>query len=247
MSIIFSFRYYFKGELACSRSSTVRNWVYLQVFKRSIMNNITNIHYGPLPADSPYVKPFRFHYTQNGNQKSWDLLKVHDSVSIVIFNVTRKKLVFVKQFRPAVYHGIISSDGVQPGNIDMTKYPPEIAVTLELCAGIIDKPISIVEIAREEILEECGYDIPVDRIEEIIRYRSGVGTSGSEQTLFYAEVTDADKVPAAGGGVDDEMIDVVEYDLVEARKLTEKGTVITSPPSFLFGLLWFFMNRAPKN
>uniref|UniRef100_A0A182FPU7 Uridine diphosphate glucose pyrophosphatase NUDT14 n=2 Tax=Nyssorhynchus TaxID=44543 RepID=A0A182FPU7_ANOAL len=211
------------------------------------MNNITDIHYGPLPADSPYVKPFRFHYTQNGKQKSWDLLKVHDSVSIVIFNVTRRKLVFVKQFRPAVYHGIISGDGVEPGSIDMKKYPPEIAVTMELCAGIIDKPISIVEIAREEILEECGYDVPVDRIEQIIRYRSGVGTSGAEQTLFYTEVTDADKVSTAGGGVDDEIIDVVEYGIEEARQLTAKGTVITSPPSFLFGLMWFLANRAPKD
>ncbi|XP_050085085.1 uridine diphosphate glucose pyrophosphatase NUDT14-like [Anopheles aquasalis] len=213
----------------------------------TIMNNITDIHYGPLPADSPYVKPFRFHYTQNGKQKSWDLLKVHDSVSIVIFNVTRRKLVFVKQFRPAVYHGIISGDGVEPGSIDMNKYPPEIAVTMELCAGIIDKPISIAEIAREEILEECGYDVPVDRIEQIIRYRSGVGTSGAEQTLFYTEVTDADKVSSAGGGVDDEIIDVVEYGIEEARQLTAKGTVITSPPSFLFGLMWFLANRAPKD
>lgn len=129
----------------------------------------------------------------------------------------------------------------------MKKYPPEIAVTMELCAGIIDKPISIVEIAREEILEECGYDVPVDRIEQIIRYRSGVGTSGAEQTLFYTEVTDADKVSTAGGGVDDEIIDVVEYGIEEARQLTAKGTVITSPPSFLFGLMWFLANRAPKD
>ena len=66
----------------------------------SAIDKVTNITYGPLPQDSPYVKPFRFHYTQNGKEKSWDLLKVHDSVSIIIFNVTRKVLVFVKQFRP---------------------------------------------------------------------------------------------------------------------------------------------------
>ncbi|XP_058062079.1 uridine diphosphate glucose pyrophosphatase NUDT14-like [Anopheles bellator] len=210
------------------------------------MNDITDIRYGPLPADSPYVKPFRFHYTQNGKQKSWDLLKVHDSVSILIFNVTRQKLVFVKQFRPAVYHSILSRDGVEPGNIDMKKYPPEIGVTMELCAGIIDKPLSIAEIAREEVLEECGYDVPVERLEEIVSYRCDVGTSGAQLTLFYTEVTDADKVSTAGGGVGDEIIDVVEYDIDDARKLTTKGTVITSPPSFLFGLLWFLTNRAPK-
>lgn len=44
-------------------------------------------------------------------------------------------------------------------------------MTLELCAGIVDKDLSLVEIAREEVLEECGYDVPVERIEEIMTYR----------------------------------------------------------------------------
>lgn len=64
------------------------------------MENITKIRYSPLPPDSPYVKPFRMYYVQNGKEKNWDLLKVHDSVSIIILNKTRNKLVFVKQFRP---------------------------------------------------------------------------------------------------------------------------------------------------
>lgn len=70
----------------------------------------------------------------------------------------------------AVYHGIISSEGAE-NNIDLEKYPPKIGVTLELCAGIVDKELPLVEIAREEILEECGYDIPANRIEEIMTYR----------------------------------------------------------------------------
>ncbi|XP_055617545.1 uridine diphosphate glucose pyrophosphatase NUDT14-like [Toxorhynchites rutilus septentrionalis] len=212
------------------------------------MNDISNIYYGPLPPDSPYVKPFRFHYTQNGKEKSWDLLKVHDSVSIVILNTSRQKLVFVRQFRPAVYHGLVCAEAGDDGrSIDMKKYPPSLAVTLELCAGIVDKPIPLIEIAREEILEECGYDVPVERIEEVISYRSGVGTSGSLQTLFYVEVTDGDKVPSGGGGVDDEIIEVAEYSVEEARKLLQKGNVLTSPPSFLFGVLWFLTNRVHAN
>ena len=50
----------------------------------------------------------------------------------------------------------------------------------------------------------------------------------------------------AGGGVDDEMIEVVEMSLKDAWKLVEQGSVHTSPPSFLFGVLWFLTNRAPK-
>jgi hypothetical protein len=34
--------------------------------------------------------------------------------------------------------------------------------------------------------------------------------------------------------VDDEIIEIVEYSLDEARKLIEKGTSHTSPPTFLY-------------
>lgn len=158
-------------------------------FSTERMEKISKIWLGKLPPDSLYVKPFRLFYVQNGVEKNWDLLKVHDSVSIILFNKTRNRLIFVKQFRPgkkvfhslefdstltllsAVYHGVVSSAGDSVEQIDLEKYPPKIGVTVELCAGIVDKDLSLVEIAREEVLEECGYDVPVERIEEIMTYR----------------------------------------------------------------------------
>lgn len=209
------------------------------------MEKIEKVWMGPLPPDSPYVKPFRFYFIQNGVEKNWDLLKVHDSVAIIIYNKTRNVLVFVKQFRPAVYHGVVTSSGREFEDIDLKEFPPKIGVTMELCAGIVDKNKSWIEIAREEVLEECGYDVPVERIEEVITYRSGVGSSGAQQVLYYCEVTDEDKT-SGGGGVDGEIIEVVEYSLEEARKFVSKGANINSPPSCLFGVLWFLTNRAPK-
>lgn len=206
------------------------------------MEDVKDIRYGPLPEDSPYVKPFRLYYIQNGKEKNWDCLKVHDSVAIIIFNVTRKKLVLVKQFRPAVYYGIVSED--DPHNIDYEKYPPSIGVTVELCAGIIDKEKSVKEIAQEEVLEECGYNVPLEKIEEVLVYRSGVGTSSAVQSLFYCEVTDDEKVNQ-GGGVDDEIIEIAEYSIEEIEARMKPGNILTSPPSFLFGILWFLTNKAP--
>lgn len=116
----------------------------------------------------------------------------------------------------------------------------------ELCAGIIDKDLPTNEIAREELIEECGYDVPVDRIEEVMQFRSGVGTTGSLQTLYYCEVNDSDKVEGSGGGVGDEIIEVVEIPLNEAKEIIKQGTKHTSPPGFLFGILWFLTNKAPK-
>ncbi|TMW48909.1 hypothetical protein DOY81_006004 [Sarcophaga bullata] len=210
------------------------------------MDKISKIWIGPLPQDSPYVKPFRFYYVQNGKEKNWDLMKVHDSVSIIIYNTTRQKLIFVKQFRPAVFHGIVTTDGGNISNVDLEKYPPSLGVTMELCAGIVDKEKSWKEIAKEEILEECGYEVPLERVEEVMTYRSGVGSQGSKQTMYYCEVTDADKC-SSGGGVDDELIDVVELSIEEAHKMVQQGSVNNSPPSCLLGVMWFLMNKAQTN
>lgn len=118
-------------------------------------------------------------------------------------------------------------------------------MTTELCAGIVDKAKSLVEIAAEEVEEECGFSVAPERLEQILTYRSGVGTSGALQTLFYCEVEDHDRT-TSGGGVDGEMIEVVEYSLAEARQMVTQGATVTSPPSCLMGILWFLANKAPK-
>lgn len=81
------------------------------------MEDVTNMYISPLP-DSPYVKPFRFNYTQNGKAKSWDLLEVHDSVAIVVFNITRKRMIFVKQFRPGILSNYLMPPSYQNSDAD---------------------------------------------------------------------------------------------------------------------------------
>lgn len=50
--------------------------------------------------------------------------------------------------------------------------PASAGVTYELCAGLVDKPhLSLEEIARQEVLEECGYDVPADKLRRITSYR----------------------------------------------------------------------------
>lgn len=63
--------------------------------------------------------------------------------------------------------------------------------------------------------------------------------------MYYCEVTDDDK-SHAGGGIEDEIIEVIEFTIEETKKIfTQKG-VINSPPSSLMGILWFMANKAPK-
>lgn len=65
--------------------------------------------------------------------------------------------------------------------------------------------------------------------------------------MYYCEVTDADKVTGAGGGVDDELIDVEELSIDEAKEMLTQGKEHTSPPAFLLGILWFLTNKAPES
>lgn len=177
---------------------------------RERMLNLTEIKLCALPTDSFWLRPKRMKFLQDGKEKNWDLMRSHDSVSMVVFNITRKKLIFVRQFRPAAYYACL------PENIDvidLKKYPPTLGLTLELCAGIVDKNKSLAEIAQDELKEECGYEAPLSAFKKIITYRynlanilifsvdqnnehkfknfiRSISFTTSKQTLFYVEVTD---------------------------------------------------------
>jgi UDP-sugar diphosphatase len=203
------------------------------------MNKVKDVVIKPLDK-SIYLQPHTMHFTQNGLKRTWDLLEVHDSVAILLHNIQRNTLIFVKQFRPPVYYGSIPEED-RKNEIDVNKYPPDLGVTLELCAGLVDKDSSLLQIAKEEVLEECGYDVPLSSLIKIGSYRSGVGTLGSLQTAYYCEVSDEMKV-SQGGGVGDEIIDVVEMTVPEVKEYVRQDK-LPSPPSFLFAIYWFLLNK----
>ncbi len=75
-----------------------------------------------------------------------------------------------------------------------------------------------------QILEECGYDVPLSKVEAVQTCLAAVGISGERMTLFYAEVEDSMKRSGSGGGVaeEGEMIETVEMSLDEARWVLKK-------------------------
>ncbi|EFN84750.1 uridine diphosphate glucose pyrophosphatase [Harpegnathos saltator] len=208
-----------------------------------IRERILDLHdvcMGQIPQDSPWIRTVRVHYTQSGQRKQWDVIRAHDSVTMVIFNTTRKKLVFVRQFRPAVYCWSLPE---KQNEIDVERYPAALGLSLELCAGIIDKDKPLVEIAKEELEEECGYEAPISAFTQIITYRSSASAS-AKQTLFYVEVTDDMLVhPGGGSEAEGELIEVVEFSVPELKDYV-KSKEITSPSSFLFGITWFLLNKS---
>ncbi|XP_076872980.1 uridine diphosphate glucose pyrophosphatase NUDT14 [Brachyhypopomus gauderio] len=241
------------------------------------MEQISNIQVVPC-ASSNYLRPFTVRYSQNGTKKSWDFMRTHDSVSVLIFNTTSHCFVLVKQFRPAVYMCEWEKstppppqpEGAQGEEACLAPAPDEppapgegqegeavsgrpdqppasAGVTFELCAGLVDKPdLSLEEIARQEVLEECGYDVPVAKLRRITSFRSGVGVTGAKQTMFYAEVSDEDRVSDGGGKPQEgELIEVVKVPLHEAMTFAYDES-IPKTMGVIFSFIWFHSNMSPK-
>jgi len=186
------------------------------------MSSIKDISLEPL-KEAKFVKTTMMHYTQGGVKKSWEIADVHDSVSILIYHKNKKAFILVKQMRPAVY--LKNGDGF----------------TYELCAGICDKDISLAEIASEEILEECGYEVSASQLERVTAFYTAVGFAGSSQTLYYAEVDESMK-KHEGGGIEHEDIEVIELSIKEAQTFIFDESKAKTP-GIMFSFMWWFKNH----
>jgi len=188
-----------------------------------MQNNIKNFTVEKL-EEGKFLKAKLARYIQNGKQKTWELLKTYDSVAILIYDKDKDAFVLVKQFRPAVYMNNTTG------------------MTIELCAGIIDKDLSLKEIAKEEVEEECGYKVELENIEKITSFHSSVGISGSKQNLYYVEVDKSMRV-SDGGGIDDEEIEVIFLPREKAKAfIFDENYVITS--GLMFAFLWWIENKS---
>lgn len=170
--------------------------------------------------DSEYIKPKSMFYMHNSVQKRWDIVDTHNSVAILLYHKPLDSFVFVKQFRPSIY--LKNNDGF----------------TYELCAGIIDKEKSVKEIAKEEVLEETGYDVPLENLQKISSFYTAVGFAGGRQTLYYAELDDSMKVNE-GGGIDCENIEVIYLKREETMAFMFDENIATTS-GLMFALMWYF-------
>ncbi|EFA04948.1 uridine diphosphate glucose pyrophosphatase NUDT14 [Tribolium castaneum] len=203
------------------------------------MENLSDVHLTDF-IPSIYTTPCTLRYTQNGKPLERGIFAERNGVLIIVYNKTQNALTLVRQFRPSVYLSRIPQ-GDRVGTIDTGKYPASLGITLEFCAGLEDKTAPTEQIAREEILEECGYDVPLEKLEKIATFKNLTETTGARSTMYYCEVTDDMRV-AQGGGVDDEIIDVVEMPVEEVLEYAQQGYV-NSPMNFMFGLQWFLYHK----
>ena len=115
-----------------------------------------------------------------------EVLKTGNSVAAIIKDTTKNKYIFVSQYRPG-------SEGLM----------------VEIFAGKIDEGEKPEEAIKREIMEETGYK--VDAIKHLNDCYTSPGRVDEVMSIFYVEVSD--KVNE-GGGVDDELIDIVEVEML---------------------------------
>lgn len=178
--------------------------------------------------DNPkFVKPILINYSYKGEYRYWEAVATHDSVAVLLWHRDRDAFVLVKQLRATVLNKN-AQDGMM----------------YELCAGIVDKAKSNVEIAKEEVLEECGYDIALQNFQKIGSFYTSVGISGTHQTIYYASCDDSMMVND-GGGLAEEDIEVIYIPLKDAKEFMfdenyQKTTGV------LMAFYWFFDNVFDK-
>lgn len=186
-------------------------------------NIIDNLQIKDL-TDTKYIKPIKVEFTQNGIKKSWEAVRSHDSVSVLLYHVDRKAFLLVKQFRVPVYL-----------NDNSIKF------TYELCAGLIDKNKSIEQIVVEEIDEECGFKVEVENLIKVTSFFTNVGISGARQYLYFATICDEQKIHE-GGGINDEQIELFYLPIFDCEEfLLDENKAKT--PGLIFSIYWFLKNQ----
>ena len=168
-----------------------------------------------------FIKPIAIEYELNGLQRTWEAVITHDSIAILLYHTQKDAFVIVKQLRVPVLNAN-KTDGMM----------------YELCAGIVDKEMSLTQIAQEEVLEECGYDLPLESLQRISSFYTSVGISGSKQTFFYAQIDNSMRV-SNGGGLADEDIEVIYIPLAKAKSFMFNESM-QKTPGLLMAFYWWF-------
>lgn len=187
------------------------------------------------PNDNPkFVKTEAIHYTRGSKLAKtavWERIVSHDTVHILVNNIDTKELLLVKQVRLPVLAKGNHVDGV----------------TIEACAGIIDKYLSVYTsplnraqlIAIDEVREELGYLTVSTRLTKLPLYINSTGGSAATAYPFYCEVTDADYL---GQQLEDsEDIAVLALPYSEVKEFLANTTNTDASTRYL--LQWFLLNK----
>ncbi len=142
---------------------------------------------------------------EHNNNFSRLRLKREDASAVLILNTETDKVILTKQFRYAI----------------SSKIKEQI---IEIVAGKIDEGEEPLQAAIREVEEEVGYRIKPENIKLLVSCFASPGYSSEQFYIYYATVTNVDKI-SEGGGLKTEHISVVEMSSTEFKGLIKTGNI----------------------
>lgn len=132
---------------------------------------------------------YDYHFS-NGEWKnvSRECYNRGDGAAILLFNLKKSTVILTRQFRMPVFEN---------NRVD--------AMSIEVCAGALDKNENPETCIIREVEEEVGYKIK--EVVEVIQAYMSPGALTEKLYLFTAEITEDMKV-SSGGGLDSEKEDI---------------------------------------
>jgi ADP-ribose pyrophosphatase len=156
----------------------------------------------------------------NDGGENFSRLRVNrpDASAVLVFNTETKKIIMTRQFRYAI------SEKSKP--------------IYEIVAGKIDKGEEPLQAAIRETEEEIGYRVKPGNIKHLVSCFASPGYSSERFHLYYAEVTNTDKINDGGGMKNEnENIEVVELALNDFKDLINSGK-IEDAKTYVAGLMF---------
>ncbi len=174
------------------------------------MNKLKNITYNTL--SNAWATLNRIDYDYQFNDGSWKRLSREsydrgNGTSILLYNKEKGTVILTKQFRMPAYANDVN-DGM----------------SIEVCAGAIDKNESPEVCIIREVEEEVGFKIY--EVTKVLESYMSPGAVTEKMYSFIAEITDDMKVND-GGGVEseNEEIEVIEISFQKAIKMMLNGEI----------------------
>src|SRR5690606_9087950 len=179
---------------------------------------VFNDHYKMVKAKITYD-------TFNGNQIKTDRLAFErgDSVAILLFEKETQSILFTKQFR---YPTCKNNDGW----------------LLEIPAGSLEENENPENCVIREVMEELGYKIPAPK--QLLTFYTSPGASTERVFLFFAEVSEKDKI-AKGGGNEGENEDI-QLVKIPVSEINGKISALKDAKSIL-ALQWFLLRNSQRS
>jgi GDP-mannose pyrophosphatase NudK len=130
-----------------------------------------------------------------------------DGTSVLLYNTQNRKVILTKQFRMPAF--------INCNNEGMS---------IEVCAGALDKDESPETCIVREIEEEVG--IKIETVEKVMETYMSPGAVTEKMHLFIAQYADDMKVSCGGGlETEDEEIEVLEINIDKALEMIEKQEI----------------------